>query len=88
MHKLIKFNTKKFNLAVGSILRAARRRTGLTLSQACDGLALSSVELLRVERGLDSLPCYMLYELFQRYEMTTEEVMFFCCPEETRKKFL
>lgn len=84
----IRIDCKRLNAEVGRVLRAARKRAGLSTTDACKAFSdFTAEDLLHVETGLRSLPGYILYELSVKYEMTFEEMRLFCFPEETKKRF-
>jgi ribosome-binding protein aMBF1 (putative translation factor) len=78
MVSMNKDKVKHFNKTVGSILNKARRRTGLSVFEVSNYFEdLNSVNISSIESGKASIRCDQLYELFQKYEFTNDELFFF-----------
>lgn len=88
MMPVANFDKKAFNQAVGDILSNARLRTNLSIEESCAGVNFTSADLEAVESGLRSLPGNVLYQFFEKYKFTQDEMRFFCFVEETRQKFI
>ncbi len=85
---MVKFDTEKFNKAVGSILLKNRQRLNLSTSQVSQKIKhLAPFEIRQIENGQRSLPCYVLYDLLQFYRPTEDEIFFFCCPQKIKEQF-
>ena len=73
------FDEHAFNKEFGKIMRSARARAGLSISEASSLVEEVSVQKLSdVEGGHCSIQGNHFYKLSLHYSFTVEEVMFIC----------